>query len=424
MVETEENEVPVIDSKQVWYDEDDENLTIRVHANKHLRKLKDYEKQKLMKSNDFQKKLATQFEKIQGRNGTKPSWANKRLKDEDGFDILKRSSSFLVQNRGRSNILPDIINIQQVPDANRDGVSDCVVQSVKFHNNSRVLLTAGFDKTLRLFNINGLDNKKIQSVYFKDLPISTADFTKDGEQVVLSGKKPYFYIFDMKHESIEKIPFIQGRNERSLEYFELSPCNRYIAFIGLAGSILVLHRNSKQLIAEFKSNTHVRSLRFSCSGESLFSVGGDGMIYQWDMNAMKCVHKFFDDGCIKGTAIGVNDDYFVCGSDSGVVNVYDYNTVLHSERPIPNKAIMNLTTFIDGIHFHPDSQMMAMYSKSKQNSLRLVHLPTLRTFSNWPTKLTPLNHVTCMDFNPSGSLLAVGNDRGKVSLFRLNHYAQ
>lgn len=68
------------------------------------------------------------------------------------------------------------------------------------------MLTAGFDKRLRLFQVrslcvcvlsshsdeahlliitqvDGVENKKIQSVFFADMPIRTARFTGDGSQV-------------------------------------------------------------------------------------------------------------------------------------------------------------------------------------------------------------------------------------------------
>ncbi len=56
-------------------------------------------------------------------------------------------------------------------------------------------------------------------------------------------------------------------------------------------------------------------------------VGGE--VYIWDLKAQDCLHRFFDDGCIRGTAIDVsrNNRYLATGSDSGVVNIY--RCVLH-----------------------------------------------------------------------------------------------
>eukprot|EP01050_Picozoa_sp_SAG11_P024617 SAG11_NODE_5300_length_1602_cov_2.236194_3_plen_72_part_01 len=50
------------------------------------------------------------------------------------------------------------------------------------------MLTAGMDKCLRLFAVDGERNSLVQAVHFKDMPIHTARFTPDGSGVVLSGR--------------------------------------------------------------------------------------------------------------------------------------------------------------------------------------------------------------------------------------------
>lgn len=47
----------------------------------------------------------------------------------------------------------------------------------------------------------------------------------------------------------------------------------------------------------------------------------------------------------------------------------------------------------------------------------------MTVFSNWPTSST-LGYVNALDLSQSSSLLAIGNDKGKVSLFQIQHYAQ
>ena len=65
---------------------------------------------------------------------------------------------------------------------------------------------------------------------------------------------------------------------------------------------------------------------------------------------------------------------------------------------------------------------MAFSSHQKQDALRMVHIPTMTVFSNWPTQKTALRYVNCFDFSPSSGYFAAGNDRGRVALFRLKHY--
>eukprot|EP00121_Abeoforma_whisleri_P012050 Awhi_evm1s11124 len=61
-------------------------------------------------------------------------------------------------------------------DANIQGRSQAVVQSLKFHPSSQILMTAGLDKTVRLFNVDGKDNELIQKMHFENFPIYSSVF--------------------------------------------------------------------------------------------------------------------------------------------------------------------------------------------------------------------------------------------------------
>jgi U3 small nucleolar RNA-associated protein 18 len=51
-----------------------------------------------------------------------------------------------------------------------------------------------------------------------------------------------------------------------------------------------------------------------------------------------------------------------------------------------------------------------------------VHIPSCTVYQNWPTPRTPLHYVQSLAFSPHSGYLAVGNDKGRALLFRLNHY--
>ena len=111
-------------------------------------------------------------------------------------------------------------------------------------------------------------------------------------------------------------------------------------------------------------------------------------------------------------------------SSSGIVNLYSREVSQSSSSPEPLRAIDNLTTPISALKFNPDSQILAIASKYKKDAFKLVHVPSRKVFANWPTANTPLGYVNIMDFSPSGGYLAMGNDKGKVLLYRLNAYSR
>ena len=73
--------------------------------------------------------------------------------EEAEVNILAGAGSLL----GRTRQLPaGMIETTRLRDANQQEPSSSVVQSVEFHPAGRLLLTAGLDKRLRLFQVGAL----------------------------------------------------------------------------------------------------------------------------------------------------------------------------------------------------------------------------------------------------------------------------
>ena len=76
--------------------------------------------------------------------------------------------------------------------------------------------------------VDGKRNDKIQSVLFKDLRVSCARFDHAGRHIVATGRRPYFYIFDVEAGQISRVPQIRPRTAQKLlsDRFEISPDDR------------------------------------------------------------------------------------------------------------------------------------------------------------------------------------------------------
>ncbi|KAJ3163920.1 U3 snoRNP protein [Geranomyces variabilis] len=408
-----------------WHDDDE--VAVDIVSQKRLRKLRSDYSETTLSSAEYEARLRRQFERIHPT----PLWAeisDKRGKEDGSSDDLLRvlrTATGIVDRRAASRILnPDSLEVVRLKDANQVAYSQAVVQSIQFHPKAPVLLTAGYDRTLRLFQVDGKVNPKVQSVYIKDLPIVKASFTPDGSEILITGRRKYFYTYDVEKGAVNRISGIRGHDEDDLSQSYVSPDSKYIVFTGRDGLMMVVSKDTKQWIGDMKMNGTVKAVDFSPDGRTLYSFGGDGEVYNWDLGSRKCVHRFFDEGCVKATALAVSggSGYIATGSDSGVVNLYTQASALASSNPAPEKAIYNLTTSVSRLRFNHDAQILAMASKDKKDSLRLLHVPTRRVFKNWPTAQTPLGYVNSLDFSPGGGFLAAGNDKGKVLLYRLNAY--
>ncbi|RCH94460.1 U3 small nucleolar RNA-associated protein 18 [Rhizopus stolonifer] len=430
-----------------WEDEDDKKLQISLKSANRTRKLRVDVDEDMVNGTEYTRRLRKQFNRLH----PKPDWARlpseivdgKRkandssdeeeeegeednLEEEARIDLLKSTMGILDNRKDKKNIAPTRLDIMRLKDANRAAESKALITCVAFHPNAQVMLVGGLDKVLRLFQIDGKINPKIQSVKFKDMSITHAAFHPSGDQIVVSGRRKFFYIYDIQSGVIDRCPGIWGREEKSLEKFSLSPCGRYIAFLGSSGVVILVSYVTKKWYGNLKMNKMVVSVDWSLDGNFLFGLNSEGEVYQFDVQNKECVKRWVDDGCIGPTVLRVSPDekYFAVGSSTGIVNIYD-RSILNPEeiKPKPFRIIQSLTTRIGTIQFTHDSQLMAISSPSKKDQLKIIHVASGTTYANWPTEKTPLHNVGKTAFSPNSDYLAMSNKKGKVILYTLKHYA-
>jgi U3 small nucleolar RNA-associated protein 18 len=218
-----------------------------------------------------------------------------------------------------------------------------------------------------------------------------------------------------------------GRTEKSLEKMFVSACGNFVAFLGDNGSIILVSTKTKQWVSTLKMNGTVSDIAFSNDGDTLFSIGSDAEVYRWDLKSMECIGKLRDVGAIDPVRIAVSPDlkYLAIGLKCGIVNVYDMDgfSTEHSMVTLdPIKSIPNLTTAIHTLQFHPSSQMLLIGSRETKDCMRLVHLPSIQVFPNWPTQATPIGYLNCASFSPSGLYMTLGNAKGKCLLYSLESF--
>ncbi|KAI9479398.1 U3 snoRNP protein [Coemansia sp. RSA 989] len=414
----EESEESSAESEEAaWEDDDIQNSRVALKATARNRKLRVEEDEDEVSGDVYEQRLRQQFEKI----NPVPKWA---LTENDQSGGILQSSSSLISKQ-QALLPPNVIDIVRQRNANQEAVSQAVIQSVQFHPTASVLLTAGMDKTLRLFEVDGKENHKVQSIYFKDLPITTAQFIRQGQEVVVSGRRGWFYSVDVEKSKVTRVN--SNPKLKSLEGMKASVESDRLAFMGNSGQIHLVSARTKQFVHTLQMNGPVRDVSFTADGNYLWSIGLDNEVYQWDLRQNQCLTRWHDPTVFRPTCLQVSRDssYYASGDDAGVINIYDTRSI--EAQPFVNvkpfKSISNLTTAIQGVKFNHSSELLAVYSRKKKDQLKLVHLPTASVFTNWPGSVSHLGHVQCVDFSPNSGFMAIGNDSGKALLYRLQHYS-
>lgn len=398
-------------------------------------------------------------DELEGRPAGDDDGADSDAADDYDDEAAFRTAGGLTQ--ASSALAPGKINITRVRDANRAEPSKAVVQSVGWHPSGSILFTAGLDKKLRFFSVDGKRNPKIAAVHFPELPISCAAWNGDGSEVLVTGRRSWFYSYNVDTGAATKVTRLLGSEEKSLESMVVSPGDpaspsSCIAFLGNNGAVVLASVRTKQRVATLKMNGSVRAAAFSrdplsSSGawDHLLTVGGHGEVYRWDLRTMSCMGRHVDEGSTGSTAVAVTADgsRYAVGSKSGVVNVYDAGEALEgayaststssgdggssgsvrglfasSHAPTPLHRLTNLTTPVSRLAYNGAGSVLACASDAIRDSLKLVHTASGTVFANWPTIKTPLHYVSDVAFSPGSGFVTVANDHGRVLLYRLNHF--
>lgn len=409
--------------KPAWLDCDDDNEVIDLHSKNRSKKLRVIADEKVIDGNKFQDRLKSQFEKVMGA----PTWASlpdKKVEiDEDEELLLRSSAKMLAKSEELQSGSLRIRKEKMLGEADKEAS----VRTIRFHPGASMALVAGINKRLRIHRVDNDTNQCIQTVFLENFKIHQAEFTADGTRVIISGDKPVYMVYDMLQGKVRKIPGIAGHKEVHLERFSLSRDGRYILFEGAAGYIHIVYANTYQWYHSFKMNGSLKSAVFSSDSKLVYSTGGDGEVYVFSLAKRECIHRFTDEGSVKSTVIAIspNNKWLAVGSNCGIVNIYD-ESHLKSRVPKPAKIIKNLTNAITGIKFNPTSEIVAVYSMLSKSAIKLIHLPSLSVFPNWPphsaNKKNQLDYVNSVDFSPNSGYMAVGVSSGKALMYRLFHY--
>lgn len=433
-------------SKPAWVDSESQALQIdlmdkqKEKGSAIKRKLRKAKAEQSVAGDEYEERLRTQFERVHSRADT--SWADvadqhsdeDRSSDDSGDDWSddddgnENAERFLRstgrRTRGAGGLLPpNLLRIVGRVDLNKKHPTKSKITSVKFHPSGQLALVASTDSGVRIFGVDGKHNPKVQGVVLRDLPVTCAEFTGDGKEVICTGRRKFFYSYNLESGHVQRIDNIHGSRDRSVDRMIVSADNRYLAALGSGGMVHVLSRQTKQSIAAFKLNGSVTDAQFYSDEDrsQLYAIGSDGDVYLWDLNTRRCVHVFPDEGSIHSTAIAVSNRFVATGSQNGIINVYDVKRTLDETPPV-QKCLKNFTTSISRLHFNHDSQILAGTTTARESGLKLFHCPSITTFSNWPTDRTPLHTVTSLDFSPHSGFLSIGNQLGRALLYRLEHY--
>ena len=456
----------------VWHDEDDAEVQVDLLATDRLKKLGRMVAQEDEGDEDGtgQKQMQKQKKKKTVVSGTELSnllkerfqtrqldWAKVQPEDETGelddpdLAVLRQADSMVLPSssavgggggkkrigkavkRGGDGPLPEgKLDIMELADANAASRSKETITAVSFHSSETLLLTGGDDRHLRFFRVDGKGNDLVLTVKFSDTPVSSATFLGASAEVVLSGRKPFFYGYDTESGRVSRYPGLMGKGLKSHEHMVVAPDGSKLAFLGAGGYVHVASGKHKTWMMDLKMNCAARSAAF-VGDNYIVTSGLDADVYLWDLRMQgRCVSRVkHEDGTCSSSLAALPaspraPQRVAVGAESGAVTLWTGALPLgafNQPQPAVTKSFMQLRTPVSTLAFHPSGELLVTASKDEKDQMRLLHVGSGSAFGNWPTPRTPLRRVQAVAFSPSGAYMVAGNNAGRVLLWRLNHYS-
>ncbi|KAL4716649.1 hypothetical protein ACJJTC_008284 [Scirpophaga incertulas] len=391
------------DYKPVWVDDDDEQL------------------KKPFINLQYTEKLKQKYEMLIGT----PNWAklgNKKYEEiEDDNEIMRTVGH--TQKKNTVTLQKGFLEMKYLHIINYETRNEgSQISCVEFHPKLSVTLVAGNSGSISLFSIGGDNYDVLHKFKLKSWKITSAQFTPSGTEAILASNYSNSYcVYDL----IKAQPKLTDLPEvlRRPKIFEVSRDGNYIASSKGFDEIYLISAVSQELIRSLKHNAYIEALTFSHDSKQLFCYSIQGEVTVWNLTTFRVEKKFSDSGCVNASCITTSacGKLLATGSREGIINIYE-TTKFNSSNPIPVKTVSNLTTKITKLRFNATTEILAATSALLENAVKLIHIPSYHIFTNFPDQSINLSHVQTVTFSPNSGYMAMGNDKGRATLYRLKYY--
>ncbi|WP_424096323.1 hypothetical protein [Moorena producens] len=273
------------------------------------------------------------------------------------------------------------------------------VKQVAFRQDGQLLLTAGFDGMVRLWDLNTEQVQEFKGHWdwFKEL-----QFSRDGQHLASVGEDKIVRLRDLNTGQVEELKGHRGWDKK----LQFSRDGQLLASVGVGGILRLWDLKTRQ-VQELKGHPGwFWQMALSWDGQLLASAGFDGILRLWDLNTGQVQELKGHRGWVWQMALSWDGQLLASAGVDGIMRVWNIKTRQVQELKGHQGRVYQ-------VEFSPDSQLLASAGVNGIVRLSDINTGQVQAFREHHSR------VDQVEFSPDSQLLASAGRDHTVRLWDL-----
>jgi WD40 repeat protein len=274
------------------------------------------------------------------------------------------------------------------------------VRSVSFSPDGKMLATAGFDGTARLWNPSGQQLAEFKGHQGR---VNSVSFSPDGNTLATAGRDGTARLWNPSGQQLAEWKAHQGE----VLSVSFSPDGNTLATAGEDGTARLWNPSGQQLV-EFKGHQgRINSVSFSPDGKTLATAGRDGTARLWNPSGQQLAEWKAHQGEVLIVNFSPDGNTLATAGEDGTARLWN----------LPGQQLAEFKGHRDvvrSVSFSPDGKMLATAGfdgTARLWNLSGQQLAEFKGHQGW---------VRSVSFSPDGNTLATAGDDATARLWNLS----
>ncbi|OUL29260.1 hypothetical protein, partial [Nostoc sp. 106C] len=274
-----------------------------------------------------------------------------------------------------------------------------IVTSVSFSPDGKTIATASLDKTARLWNLQG---QLLQEFKGHQDSLTSVSFSPDGKTIATASWDKTAWVWNLKGQLLQEFTGHQG----GVTSVSFSPDGKTIATASLDKTARLWNLQG-QLLQEFKGHQGgVTSVRFSPDGKTIATASDDDTARLWNLQGQLLQEFTGHQGGVLSVSFSPDGKTIATASHDKTARLWNLQGQLLQEFKGHQSSVFS-------VNFNPDGKTIATASPDKTARLWNLQGQLLQEFKGHQSS------VLSVSFSPDGKTIATGSSDKTARLWNL-----